>query len=729
MEGISCYNKSPLIRKVDAEMSIKIALAGNPNSGKTTLFNHLTGSSQYVGNWPGVTVEKKEGRLHSFDNAVISDLPGIYSLSPYSLEEVVTRDYLLNGRPDVILNIVDASNLERNLYLTTQLMETGIPMVIALNMMDVVEKKGDHLDIETLSAYLGCPVIATSAVKGKGAGEAAKCALKQSKFRPPTPIKFSPALEEALSEIQSLALKYIKDQRLLRWYAIKLFERDKNVQNQLRLPEQIKAMIEHIIKICEAVMGDSSESIVIGERYAYIEKVVNKSLRKNPRHSSLTGKIDKIATNRFLAFPVFAAVIFTVYFISVSTVGTYLTDWTTDIFFGKWVSGAAKTILENTGAAQWLVNLITEGIIGGVGAVLGFVPQMALLFLLLSFLEDCGYMARVAFIMDRVFRSFGLSGKSFIPILVASGCGVPGIMASRTIEDENKRKMTIMVTTFIPCGAKLPLIALISGAVFPEGSWWVAPSIYFLGILMIFLSALILSKTRLFKGDATPFVIELPDYHLPSPKVLFLQAWKRIRAFIVKAGTVIFIASGVIWFFGNFSFNLDLSRENSILSHFGHILSPLFSPLGFGDWRAAVSAVAGLAAKENIVSTLNILLNAEDAGAEFAEAVSKVFNPVSGYSYAVFNILCAPCVAAIGAIHREMGSLKWTLIATGYQTLLAYSVSFVIYQIGRVVVLGATFNIFTFLAIAVALLILWLIIKPAENQTPAHIKRPAKNAS
>lgn len=703
-------------------MRIKIALAGNPNSGKTTLFNRLTGSSQYVGNWPGVTVEKKEGRLQSFDNAVIADLPGIYSLSPYSLEEVVTRDYLLNDRPDVILNIVDASNLERNLYLTTQLMETGIPMVVALNMMDVVEKNGDHLDIETLSAYLGCPVVATSAVKGKGADEAAKCALKQSKFSPPAPIRFSPVLEQALSEIQSLASKYIKDSRLFRWYAIKLFERDKNIQNQLRLPEYVSTKIENIIKICEAEMGDNSESIVIGERYAYIEKAVNKSLRKNPRHSSLSEKIDRIATNRFLAFPIFAAVIFAVYFISVSTVGTYLTDWTTDILFGEWVSKSARTILENAGAAQWLVNLITEGIIGGVGAVLGFVPQMALLFLLLSFLEDCGYMARVAFIMDRVFRSFGLSGKSFIPILVASGCGVPGIMASRTIEDENKRKMTIMVTTFIPCGAKLPLIALISGSVFPEGSWWVAPSVYFLGIVMIFLSALILSKTRLFKGDPTPFVIELPDYHLPSPKGLFLQVWKRVKSFIAKAGTVIFIASAVIWFLGNFSFDLSLSRENSILSHFGKILSPLFSPLGFGDWRAAVSAVTGLAAKENVVSTLNILLNAGETGSEFAEAVAQLFNPVSGYSYVVFNILCAPCVAAIGAIHREMGSLRWTLITTGYQTILAYSVSFVIYQIGRVLFLGAALNICTFVAIAVTGLFLWLIIKPAEIQTPAAQK-------
>jgi ferrous iron transport protein B len=715
-------------------MSIKIALVGNPNSGKTTLFNDITGSNQYVGNWPGVTVEKKEGRLRGIGSSqskpVIIDLPGVYSLSPYSLEEVITRNYLVLECPDVILNIVDASNLERNLYLTTQLMEVGIPLVIALNMMDIIAKNGDLLNVEMLSALFGCPVIETSAVKGKGCYEAVKCAVNQAKFSPPSPVKFSVTVENALQEIQSLISKYRQDSKLNRWYAIKLFERDKKVIDKLALPEFAVKKIENIIKVCEAEMDDDSESIITNQRYLYVEKIVQKCLHKKQIGLSSTEKIDLIVTNRLLALPLFAVIMFIVYFISVSSFGTFITDWTNEVLFDSWIAGGAAYLLEQLGTAHWLKSLVIDGLVGGVGSVLGFVPQMVLLFFFLSFLEDCGYMARIAFIMDCIFRKFGMSGKSFIPMLVASGCGVPGIMASRTIENEKDRRMTVMLTTFIPCGAKLPLIALIAGSIFPQYSWWVAPSIYFLGVIMIILSALILKKTKLFKGDTAPFVMELPNYHLPAPKNLFIHVWKRSKAFIIKAGTVIFLASGVIWFLSNFSWEFKMAgQENSILAGIGQMIAPFFSPLGFEDWRASVATITGLAAKENIVSTLSVLIGISDStsgNTDFMTAISGIFNSVSAYSFMAFNMLCAPCIAAIGAIHREMGSAKWTFITIGYQTLIAYSVSFIIYQIGRVIVLGNPITFGTILSIGVLVLFFWLLLKPDSNSAKLHTNKAFK---
>lgn len=717
---------------------IKIALVGNPNSGKTTLFNDLTGSNQYVGNWPGVTVEKKEGRLRmigkpgreKWPQVIIVDLPGIYSLSPYTMEEVITRDFLVLERPDVILNIVDASNLERNLYLTSQLMECGIPMVIALNMMDVVKKSGDIVNPDRLSAALGCPVVETSAVKGDGSMQAALAAVRQVKFSPPAPLKFGETVESTLGMIGHVLKNKVANEVLKRWYSIKLFERDEKVREQLALSQSDLDKIENFIKVCEAELDDDSESIITNERYERVTSIAAESLQRNLNKLSASDKIDRIATNRWLALPIFAAVMFIVYYISVSSVGTIVTDWMNETLFGSWITGGVSSLLESVGAAGWLQSLIVDGIIGGVGAVLGFVPQMMILFFFLSFLEDCGYMARVAFIMDRIFRKLGLSGKSFIPMLISSGCGVPGIMASRTIESEKDRKMTIMVTTFIPCGAKLPIIALIAGAMFPGSSWWVAPSMYFLGILMVILSGIILKKTPLFSGEPSPFVMELPQYHMPAAKNLFLHIWERGRAFIVKAGTVIFVASGLIWFLSNFGWNLRMvDQDESILASIGHFITPMFSPLGFGDWRAAVATVTGLAAKENVVSTLSVLLGVSE-GAESTPAllasVAGMFSMVSAYAFMVFNMLCAPCVAAIGAIHREMGSVKWTLIAVGYQTALAYIISLLIYQFGRVLFLGHTVSAGTIAAIAAALILIWLVVRPDSNK---KIKPPQKATS
>ncbi|MDF2987883.1 MAG: ferrous iron transporter FeoB [Eubacterium sp.] len=702
-------------------MAIKIALAGNPNCGKTTMFNELTGSSQYVGNWPGVTVEKKEGKLKGYKDVIIMDLPGIYSLSPYTLEEVVTRNYLLNERPDVIINLVDASNIERNLYLTTQLVEIGIPVVIALNMIDIVRKNGDKIDLAKLSKELGCEVYETSALKGLGLKEVTEkaVALANSKAKTVPQHSFDSAVENTLTQIETVTSSIINKEHS-RWYAIKLFERDEKVLEQIKLDSSVKEKLEEVITACENELDDDSESIITNERYIYIGKVIKKCLHKKHVGMTSSDKIDRIVTNRWLALPIFAAVMFIVYFVSVSWLGTIVTDWTNDTLFGEWVQPAVGAFLANVGAAEWLQSLVVDGIIGGVGAVLGFVPQMMILFFFLSILEDCGYMARVAFIMDRIFRKFGLSGKSFIPMLISSGCGVPGIMASRTIEQDKDRKMTIMTTTFIPCGAKLPIIALIAGAMFAEKSWWVAPSTYFLGIAMVLFSGIILKKTKLFSGDPAPFVMELPQYHVPGAKGVLIHMWERGKAFIVKAGTVIFVACGVIWFLSSFGWNLQMVEEgDSILASIGNVIAPIFAPLGFGNWKAAVATVTGLVAKENVVGTFGVLFGiaeaAEDDPALLAQ-VASMFTVISAYAFMAFNLLCAPCFAAIGAIKREMGGWKWTLIAVGYQTVLAYAVALIIYQLGGLMAGVVSFGAGTVAALLVLGFMLWMLFRPYKPE-------------
>lgn len=702
-------------------MAIKIALAGNPNCGKTTMFNELTGSSQYVGNWPGVTVEKKEGKLKGHKDVVIMDLPGIYSLSPYTLEEVVTRNYLLNDRPDAIINLVDASNLERNLYLTTQLLEIGIPVVIALNMIDVVRKNGDKIDIQKLSAGLGCEIIETSALKGMGLKEVSDRAISLAKNKAKTNPEhtFDTEVEQKLEQIEA-AIGGVVSQEQGRWYAIKFFERDGKILEQVKLDAAVRLKVEEITAACEAQLDDDSESIITNERYNYISKVIKKCLHKKRTGMTTSDKIDRIVTNRWLALPIFAVVMFIVYFVSVSWLGTIVTDWTNDTFFGGLVQPAVGGFLAYVGAAEWLQGLIVDGIIGGVGAVLGFVPQMMILFFFLSILEDCGYMARVAFIMDRIFRKFGLSGKSFIPMLIASGCGVPGVMASRTIEQDKDRKMTIMTTTFIPCGAKLPIIALIAGAMFAEKSWWVAPSTYFLGIAMVLFSGIILKKTKLFSGDPAPFVMELPQYHVPGAKGVMIHMWERGKAFIVKAGTIIFVACGVIWFLSSFGWNLQMVEEgDSILASIGNVIAPVFAPLGFGNWKAAVATVTGLVAKENVVGTFGVLFGiaeaAEDDPALLAQ-VAAMFTVISAYAFMAFNLLCAPCFAAIGAIKREMGGWKWTLIAVGYQTVLAYAVALIIYQLGGLLAGEVTFGAGTVAALLVLAFMLWMLFRPYKEK-------------
>ncbi|WP_312693156.1 ferrous iron transport protein B [Caproiciproducens sp.] len=696
-------------------MSIKIALAGNPNCGKTTMFNDLTGSSQYVGNWPGVTVEKKEGRLKGHKDVSIVDLPGIYSLSPYTLEEVVTRNFLINEHPDVIINLVDASNIERNLYLTTQLVEIGIPVIIALNMIDVVKKKGDVIDTKKLSEALGCEVVETAAVKGIGSKEVAEraCAMAQAKAVTVPQHFFSTSVEKAVGEIVDLSKDSVPS-KFSRWYAVKLFERDSKVLEEFHFTKEIQDRMESVISGCETEADDDSESVITNERYQYIGNLIAKCLHKKNSGMTVSDKIDRVVTNRWLALPIFAAVMFIVYYVSVSWLGTIVTDWTNDTLFGSIVQPAVGGWLTAVGAAEWLNSLIVDGIIGGVGAVLGFVPQMFILFFFLSILEDCGYMARVAFIMDRIFRKFGLSGKSFIPLLIASGCGVPGIMASRTIENEKDRKMTIMVTTFIPCGAKLPLIALVGGAFFP-GSPWVAPAMYFMGIVMVIVSGVILKKTRLFVGDPAPFVMELPQYHIPGAKGVLIHMWERGKAFIIKAGTVIFVACGLIWFLSNFSWSLQMVEQSeSILAAIGHVIAPVFIPLGFGTWQAAVTTVSGLVAKENLVGTFGVLYGLADAAEDNPAMIGEfaaLFTTVSAMSFMVFNLLCAPCFAAIGAIKREMGGWKWTLIALGYQTGLAYVMAFMINQIGSVLVLGQRFSIGTAIAVLLFAGILYLLFR------------------
>lgn len=671
-------------------MSIKIGLAGNPNCGKTTMFNNLTGAKQYVGNWPGVTVEKKVGKLKGYNDVEIVDLPGVYSLSPYTLEEVVTRNFMIDDKPDAIINIIDASNIERNLYLTTQILELGIPTVIALNMIDVVEKRGDIINLDKISQILGCPVIKTSALKGTGTKEVALKAIEIAKNKNSNNfnMNFSQEVKSALNEIKALisSEKLKKSDINDNWMAIKLFERDSNLLEKVTISNEVNNKIENIISKCEKEFDDDAEGIITAERYEFIGSIVSKIIKKkdNSKHT-ISDKIDKVVTNRILALPIFALIMWGVYYISVSSLGAILTDWTNDTLFGEIIGENVAAFLENIGTAPWLQGLINDGIIGGVGAVLGFVPQIMLLFFLLAILEDCGYMARIAFIMDRIFRKFGLSGKSFIPVLISSGCGVPGIMATRTMENDKDRRITIMLTTFIPCGAKLPIIALFAGAIF-GGASWVAPSVYFLGIFMIIICGIILNKTKVFKGEPAPFVMELPQYHIPSFKGVILHMWDRAKAFIVKAGTIIFVACAVIWFTSSFSWTLQMvDAQDSILASIGKVIAPIFAPLGFGNWQSAVSTLTGFVAKENVVGTFGVLFGIAEAAEDtpvLLTQIGSMFTAASGLAFIAFNMLNAPCFAAIGAIRREMGSWKWMWITIGFQTLTAYIVALMINQIG-----------------------------------------------
>ena len=800
-------------------MSIKIALAGNPNSGKTTLFNALTGSNQFVGNWPGVTVEKKEGKLKKHDDVVITDLPGIYSLSPYTLEEVVARNYLIQDHPDAILNIIDGTNLERNLYLTTQLTELGIPVVIAVNMMDVVRKNGDKINVGELSRQLGCKVVEISALKGDGVMEAAEEAIKAVKNTKTVPQhSFSKPVEAAIATIESSALQNVpEDQK--RWYAIKVFERDEKALEQLNLSKAAQDAAEAATKAAEKELDDDSESIITNERYVYIASIIKGCYKKkNAGQLSVSDKIDRVVTNRFLALPIFAVVMIIVYYVSIGTVGTYATDWVNDgVFgdgwhlfgigtsdyedaadeyvvpgatveafeaaaedagvdpatatdltataviydddgnveeefpvdfaayqeaaeieepdpadFGIWVPGIPALIgdaLDAVDCADWLSGLILDGIVAGVGAVLGFVPQMLVLFLFLAFLESCGYMARIAFVMDRIFRKFGLSGKSFIPMLIGTGCGVPGIMASRTIENDRDRKMTIMTTTFIPCGAKLPIIALIAGALFGN-AWWVAPSAYFVGVVSIIISGIILKKTKMFAGDPAPFVMELPAYHWPTVGNVLRSMWERGWSFIKKAGTVILLATILVWFLSSFGWAEDgafgmVDMNDSVLAIIGNAIAWIFAPLGWGHWQEAVATVTGLIAKENVVGTFGVLFGGFDEVAENGWQIwanmREVFTPLSAYSFLVFNLLCAPCFAAIGAIKREMNNRKWLWFAIGYQCGFAYVISLIIYQLGSAVT-GNINIIGTIVALVLLAGLIYLLVRPAKDDSKMTVK-------
>ncbi|TCS80236.1 ferrous iron transport protein B [Muricomes intestini] len=719
-------------------MAIKIALAGNPNSGKTTLFNALTGSNQFVGNWPGVTVEKKEGKLKGNKNVVITDLPGIYSLSPYTLEEVVARNYLINERPDAILNIVDGTNLERNLYLSTQLMELGIPVIMAVNMMDVVDKNGDRIYTDKLSKKLGCEVVEISALKGTGIQKAAEKAVAVANSKNVTvPVHtFAPEVESVLDAVEAKLGSNIDDNQK-RFFAIKLLEKDDKISTQMKSVPDVTKEIDEI----ETKMDDDTESIITNERYVYISSIIDECSTKNSKGKlTISDKIDRIVTNRFLALPIFALVMFIVYYVSVTTVGTWVTDWTNDglfgeswRFFGTDVPGIPMLIgnlLDAIGVAPWLEGLILDGIVAGVGAVLGFVPQMLVLFIFLGFLEGCGYMARVAFIMDRIFRKFGLSGKSFIPMLIGSGCGVPGIMASRTIENERDRRMTIMTTTFIPCGAKLPIIGLIAGALF-NGAPWVAPSAYFVGIAAIICSGIILKKTKLFAGDPAPFVMELPAYHLPTVGNVLRSMWERGWSFIKKAGTIILLSTIFVWFTSYFGWidgkfrMLDvLELDHSILAKIGNVFAWVFTPLGWGDWRSAVAAITGLVAKENVVGTFGILYGFAEVGEEGNEiwgSLAGSMTQIAAYSFLVFNLLCAPCFAAMGAIKREMNSTKWFWTAVGYQTILAYVVSLCVYQVGTFITTGK-FGAGMVAAIILIIGFIYLLVRPYKESTTFNVK-------
>ena len=705
-------------------MSVKIALAGNPNCGKTTLFNALTGSNQFVGNWPGVTVEKKEGKLKGHKDVTIMDLPGIYSLSPYTLEEVVARNYLIAERPDAILNIIDGTNLERNLYLSTQLMELGIPVIMAVNMMDIVEKNGDKIHIDKLSKALGCEVVKISALKGTGIKEAAEKAVKVAQNKKiSTPVhEFQSDVEAVITEIENRLGNSVPEEQK-RFFAIKLLERDDKIKAQMTSAPDVSAEISEL----ENKMDDDTESIITNERYVYISSIIKSCYTKNKTGEKLTisDKIDRVVTNRFLALPIFAVVMYIVYYVSITTVGAFLTDWTNDVLFGEIIPPAIESFLTAVHCADWLQGLILDGIVAGVGAVLGFVPQMLVLFIFLAFLESCGYMARVAFIMDRIFRKFGLSGKSFIPMLIGTGCGVPGIMASRTIENERDRRMTIMTTTFIPCGAKLPIIALIAGALF-DGASWVAPSAYFVGVAAIIISGIILKKTKMFAGDPAPFVMELPAYHWPTVSNVLRSMWERGWSFIKKAGTIILLSTIILWFLmsfgwidGSFTMLEAEQLDASILSKIGSAIAWIFAPLGWGNWRMAVAAVSGLIAKENVVGTFGMLYGfaevAED-GTEIWGQLASSMTQLAAYSYLVFNLLCAPCFAAMGAIKREMNNTKWFWFAIGYQCIFAYVVSLCIYQIGMLVT-GGGFGIFTVVAILLIIGMIYLLCRPYKEST------------
>ena len=704
-------------------MSLRIALAGNPNSGKTTLFNALTGSTQYVGNWPGVTVEKKEGKYRKQKDVIITDLPGIYSLSPYTLEEVVARNYLLKEKPDAILNIVDATNLERNLYLTTQCMELGIPVVIALNMMDIIEKNGDHINVKNLSEKLGVKIIEISALKGTGVDKAAEAAIDAAKKgTAPTAPAFSADVEEILDSLRGVLSDVPADKQ--RWYEIKVFERDEKIGDQIRYD---KDAAEKIIAAAEEKLDDDSESIITNERYEFIAGLLEGSyVKKNAGSMTISDKIDRVVTNRWLAIPIFLAVMWVVYFLAINTIGTMGTDWVNDVLFGEIVPGAVGGFLESIGTADWLQGLILDGIVAGVGAVLGFLPQMIVLFICLAFLEGCGYMARIAFIMDRIFRRFGLSGKSFIPMMVGTGCGVPGVMASRTIENERDRRMTIMTTTFIPCGAKLPIIGLIAGALFGNSAW-VGWSAYVVGIAAIVMSGIILKKTRMFAGDPAPFVMELPAYHIPTLSSVFHSVWERASSFVKKAGTVILLATILVWFMSNFGFYEGAFQmlpeedfmEHSILAALGNTVAWIFAPLGWGSWKPAVAAVTGLIAKENVVGTFGILYKygeVSEMGEEIWGNLQAEMPALAGYSFLVFNLLCAPCFAAIGAIKREMNNAKWTWFAIGYQCGFAYLASMCIYQIGSAVT-GNMNVIGLIVSLAVLAGTLYMLFRPYKEAT------------
>ena len=726
-------------------MSVTIALAGNPNCGKTTMFNALTGANQYVGNWPGVTVEKKEGKLKNQKDVTVTDLPGIYSLSPYTLEEVVSRDYLLKEKPDVIIDLVDATNIERNLYLATQLLEIGIPVVIALNMVDLLKKNNIHINVKGLSSALGCPIVETSALKGTGlkevVDEAIKCANQHRV--PSKQMEFPKAVEKAVNEIEGFVPANIAEENK-RWYAVKLLERDSKVKEGLNLPASAQSRIEEIASGLEKAEDDDTESIVTDGRYQYIQKVVSANVKRSGNKMTVSDKIDRIVTNRILGLPIFILTMFIVYYVSVTTVGTMVTDWTNDSFVGT-IQGVVSDGLGNAGVADWLVSLVSDGIIGGLGAVLGFVPQMAILFLFLSILEDCGYMVRIAFVMDRVFRHFGLSGKSFIPLLISSGCGIPGIKASKTIEADNDRRLTIMTATFIPCGAKLPVIALMGGIMtaYATGDYvaagFITPLMYFIGIVAVLVSAIILKKTKPFSGKPAPFVMELPQYHIPSVKTVLLHVWERLKGFIIKAGTILFLATVIMWILssiGNTGSGIGFVEDSndSIMAILGGILAPIFAPLGFGKWQPVAASISGFSAKESIVSTMGVLANVAGDDAEdtmIVGAAIKAWFPtaVAAFSFLLFNLLDSPCLAAISTMAHEMQSRKWFWFAILFQNIFAYVVTLCVYQIGLVVTGAGSFGIGTIVALILAAILLFLLFRPDPYKNQNDVTKRSVQAA
>ena len=726
-------------------MSVTIALAGNPNCGKTTMFNALTGANQYVGNWPGVTVEKKEGKLKNQKDVTVTDLPGIYSLSPYTLEEVVSRDYLLKEKPDVIIDLVDATNIERNLYLATQLLEIGIPVVIALNMVDLLKKNNIHINVKGLSSALGCPIVETSALKGTGlkevVDEAIKCANQHRV--PSKQMEFPKAVEKAVNEIEGLVPANISEENK-RWYAVKLLERDSKVKEGLNLPASAQSKIEEIASELEKTEDDDTESIVTDGRYQYIQKVVSANVKRSGNKMTVSDKIDRIVTNRVLGLPIFILTMFIVYYVSVTTVGTMVTDWTNDSFVGT-IQSVVSDGLGNAGVADWLVSLVSDGIIGGLGAVLGFVPQMAILFLFLSILEDCGYMVRIAFVMDRVFRHFGLSGKSFIPLLISSGCGIPGIMASKTIEADNDRRLTIMTATFIPCGAKLPVIALMGGIMtaYATGDYvaagFITPLMYFIGVVAVLVSAIILKKTKPFSGKPAPFVMELPQYHIPSVKTVLLHVWERLKGFIIKAGTILFLATVIMWILssiGNTGSGIGFVEDSndSIMAILGGILAPIFAPLGFGKWQPVAASISGFSAKESIVSTMGVLANVAGDDAEdtmIVGAAIKAWFPtaVAAFSFLLFNLLDSPCLAAISTMAHEMQSRKWFWFAILFQNIFAYVVTLCVYQIGLVVTGAGSFGIGTIVALILAAILLFLLFRPDPYKNQNDVTKRSVQAA